>query len=297
MLILTLFTAILLSFVAAYYSIIGLTLIFSGAFYSILMMGSALEFAKLVTVSWLYRNWKTIPILMKTYMLSAVIVLILITSLGIFGFLSRAHLENSALVGDTYSTNIELLESRILSRERTLGRIETQIDSIDGSFDRYVELGSISRGIEEREKFKGEREALISERNALDREINELREEKSRLEIELKKVEVEVGPLRYIAELLYGDEAENNFDIAVRWVIISLVAVFDPLAIVLLIAANKTMMDRKLAKAVPVPQTIPQSTPTKRKRGRPRKTVAKDPTSVILREDEILDLSKRKRKS
>jgi hypothetical protein len=296
MLLLTLLTAIGLSFVAAYYSIIGLTLIFSGAFYSILMMGSALEISKLVTVSWLYRNWKTVPILMKSYMFIAIVILIMITSLGIFGFLSRAHLENSALVGETYTTNLELIESRIVSRERSLGRIETQIDSIDGSFDRYVELGSISRGITEREKFREEREALIVERNSLDSEINELREEKTKLEIEIKKVEVEVGPLRYIAELLYGDEAEKNFDIAVRWVIISLVVVFDPLAIVLLIAANKTMIDRKASQTT---QITPQQ-PIKRKRGRPRKTSTApklNSTSVTLREDEILDLSKRKRKS
>jgi chaperonin cofactor prefoldin len=290
MLAITFITAIVLSFVAAYYSIVGLTLIFSGAFYSILMMGSALEISKLVAVSWLYRNWKTVPILMKSYMLLAILILMLITSMGIFGFLSRAHLENSALVGDTYSTRIELLESRIKSRENSLERIESQIDSIDNSFNRYVELGSISRGIVERNQFKEERDALVSNRDSLDQEINQLREEKTELELKLKKVEVEVGPLRYIAELIYGDGAENNFDVTVRWVILIIVVVFDPLAIVLLIAANKTMIDK-------VKVQTPTPTPIKPKRERPPKKIVEQPKETqILNKDE-LDLSKRKRKS
>ena len=161
---LTFFSALFLSGVAAYYSIVGLTLIFTGSLYAILTMGVALEFSKLVATSWLYRNWKETAFLMKTYMLAAILVLMVITSMGIFGFLSRSHLESSAFSAETVDNQIALIDSRIQSRQTYLSRIQDQIDSIDESFNRYVELGSISRGITERQNFKQERDALEVER-------------------------------------------------------------------------------------------------------------------------------------
>ena len=244
MLTLTFLAAIFLSGVAAYYSIIGLTLIFTGSFYAILTMGVALEFSKLVATSWLYRNWQSTAFLMKTYMLGAILILMLITSMGIFGFLSRSHLENSALSSNTVDNRIALLDSRIESRETYLSRIQQQIDSIDESFNRYVELGSISRGITERNNFKQERDALEAERKSIDDELLSLREERALALNEKNIAEVEIGPLKYIAELIYADDAEKHFDSAVRWVIILIVSVFDPLAVVLLLAANKTLLDR-----------------------------------------------------
>jgi len=256
MLILTFLAAIFLSGVAAYYSIIGLTLIFTGSFYAILTMGVSLEFSKLVATSWLYRNWQSTAFLMKTYMLSAILVLMLITSMGIFGFLSRSHLENSALSSNTVDNQIALLDSRIESRETYLARLQQQIDSIDESFNRYVELGSISRGITERKNFKEERDELEAERREIDDELLSLREQRALALNEKSKVEVEIGPLKYIAELIYAGDAEKHFDSAVRWVIILIVIVFDPLAIVLLLAANKSLLERK---GKPNPPEAPKS--------------------------------------
>lgn len=286
MLTLTFLAAIFLSGVAAYYSIIGLTLIFTGSFYAILTMGVALEFSKLVATSWLYRNWQSTAFLMKTYMLSAILVLMVITSMGIFGFLSRSHLENSALSSNTVDNRIALLESRIESRETYLARLQQQIDSIDESFNRYVELGSISRGITERNNFKQERDALEAERKSIDDELLSLREDRALALNEKNLAEVEIGPLKYIAELIYADEAEKHFDSAVRWVIILIVIVFDPLAIVLLLAANKTLLDRR-----PIVNEYDSvdDEPAKPKRGRPKKIV--DETIEEKQEEDLSFLS------
>ena len=96
MIFLTFLTAIALSGVAGYYSIVGLAAIFPGSYLPVMIMGSVLEASKLVTVSWLYNNWKQCPLLIKTYLCMAVTILMLITSMGIFGFLSKAHLEHSS---------------------------------------------------------------------------------------------------------------------------------------------------------------------------------------------------------
>jgi len=111
-------TAIGLSAIAAYYSVIGLAQIFPGSFWPIIVMGAVLEIAKLVTVSWLYNNWKETILAMKVYFITAIILVMLITSMGIFGFLSRAHIESNVVVGAN-SVQIKQIELREnLIRER-----------------------------------------------------------------------------------------------------------------------------------------------------------------------------------
>jgi hypothetical protein len=242
--IIVLLTALFLSGVAAYYSIIGLTAIFSGAFWSILMMGAALEVAKLVSVSWLYRNWDQCSLLMRSYMTSAIAILMLITSMGIFGYLSRAHIESSAANTSDLIAQIETLNDNIASKEFTRDLYIKQITNIDNTLVKYIELGSVTRGLQEKRRLDSERKTLETNRSEIDKELIALKSERNKLLSEQKKQEVEIGPLKYIAELIYGKEAENHFDSAVRWVIILLVFVFDPLAIVLLIAANTTHKTR-----------------------------------------------------
>lgn len=244
--IIVLLTALFLSGVAAYYSIIGLTSIFAGAFWSILMMGAALEVAKLVSVSWLYRNWNSCSILMRSYMSAAIVILMLITSMGIFGYLSRAHIESSTLNTSDLTAKIQTIEDSLQSREFTRDLYVKQITNIDNTLVKYIELGSVTRGLQEKRRLDSERKELEKNRNALESEIINLKTERNKLTSEQKKQEVEIGPLKYIAELIYGKDAENHFDSAVRWVIILLVLVFDPLAIVLLIAANADQQKPKI---------------------------------------------------
>jgi len=235
---LVLAVALILSSVAAYYSIVGLAAIFSGAFFSIVLMGSALELGKLVAASWLYRNWGEAPKLIKYYLTVAVVILMFITSMGIFGYLSKAHLETSATMTSDISSELQTLSDTIESKTNTKVLVEKQIQNIDNTLVKYIELGSVTKGLQEKRKLDGERRELEQERKAVEKELVELKSKKNKLESEVRKIEVEVGPLKYIAELVYGSDAESHFDSAVRLVIIILILVFDPLAVILLIAAN-----------------------------------------------------------
>ena len=245
--IITFLSAISISAIAAGYSIIGLATLFAGATMPIIAMGSALEVGKLVAASWLYNNWRNplVPKTIKAYLTSAVIVLIFITSMGIFGFLSKAHLDQ---VQPTSSNNIkiELLDTQISSQQKIIDRSQKTLDQLDKALDVYIDTEYVTRGLKERAKQKEEREALQLAINNASDEIGVLTEKKSILQLEQDKIEAEVGPIKYIAELIYGDDAKDHFDEAVRWVIIALIFVFDPLAVLLLIAANISLRSRSV---------------------------------------------------
>ena len=247
--IITFLSAISISVIAAGYSIIGLSTLFAGAVIPIIAMGSALEVGKLVAASWLYNNWrnKLVPKTIKAYLTFAVIVLIFITSMGIFGFLSKAHLDQ---VQPTSSNNIkiELIDNQIIQQEKIIERSNKTLTLLDSALEKYVDMEYVTRGLKERAKQKPERDALTLAINNASDVIAKLTTEKATLKLEQDKIEAEVGPIKYIAELIYGDEAKDHFDKAVRWVIIVLIFVFDPLAVLLLIAANISLRSRKVAK-------------------------------------------------
>jgi len=242
----TFISAISISVIAAGYSIVGLATLFAGAVVPIIAMGSALEVGKLVAASWLYNNWRNelVPKTLKTYLTFAVIVLIFITSMGIFGFLSKAHLDQ---VQPTSSNNIkiELIDNQIKQQELIITRANKTLSLLDSTLEKYVDMEYVTRGLKEREKQKPERDALTLAINNASDTIAELSDQKGALQLEQDKIEAEVGPIKYIAELIYGDEAKDHFDEAVRWVIIILIFVFDPLAVLLLIAANISLRSRK----------------------------------------------------
>ena len=245
--IITFISAISISAIAAGYSIIGLATLFAGATLPIIAMGSALEVGKLVAASWLYNNWRNtlVPKTIKVYLTSAVVILIFITSMGIFGFLSKAHLDQ---VQPTSSNNIkiELIDNQIGQQQLIIDRSTKTLDQLDKALDVYIDTEYVTRGLKEREKQKPERDILQDSINNASDKIGELTEQKSILQLEQDKIEAEVGPIKYIAELIYGDEATDHFDEAVRWVIIALIFVFDPLAVLLLIAANISLRSRKV---------------------------------------------------
>jgi hypothetical protein len=201
-------------------------------------MGSALEVGKLVAASWLYHNWNSnVPRLLKAYLFSAIIILIFITSMGIFGFLSKAHLDQ---VKPTSSNNIkiELLNNQIKSQQLIIDRSQKTLTLLDKALEVYIDKEFVTRGLKERKKQEPERLELNTAIKEASNEIGKLSEEKGILSLEQNKIEAEVGPIKYVAELIYGENAENNFDSAVRIVILILIFVFDPLAVLLLIAAN-----------------------------------------------------------
>ena len=230
---LVLIAGLLLSGTAAYYSIIGLLAIFPGAIVPIALMGSSLEFAKLVAASWLYRNWSISPKVIKIYFIFAIIVLMFITSFGTFGYLSKVHLESSIGVADN-SLEITRIEQQIASQQRQIDNAQRSLDSLDSVVEK-----SFLDGARIRSQQKTERASLNDVIENSDAKIIELTNQLLPLRRSNIEAEAKVGPLKYIAELIYGkEEAANYFDSAVRFVIILIVLVFDPLAVLLLIAAN-----------------------------------------------------------
>mgnify|MGYP001274039470 FL=1 len=238
----TLFVALSISAVAAYYSIVGLMAIFSAAAFSIAVMGVVLEIGKLVTASWLYQNWKRVPFLLKSYLTLAVVVLMFITSMGIFGYLSKSHIDAGTNTSQI-TVKLDRVNSRIASEQKVIDRAERQLENLDKALERYVELGAVSKGLDRRESQEEERLKLTNMVNKSQDKIDEYLDQKSEYELEIKNFEVEVGPLKYISALLYGDDALTFLENAVRWVILILVFVFDPLAVLLVVAANITIRD------------------------------------------------------
>jgi len=234
---LTFVTSLAIAGVAAWYSIIGLTTIFSAAVVPIIIMGIVLEIGKLVAASWVYTHWKDTGILLRTYLVSAIVVLMIITSMGIYGFLSKSHID-AGINTSEISVKIERIDNRIKSEQRQIDRAEKNIQEMDITLDK-TDYGFFDDSrLQERKKQSADREQLNDIITKAENNIDKLLDKKSEYELEVKNFEVEVGPIKYIAALIYGDEAKNYLDNTVRYVILLLIFVFDPLAVLLLISAN-----------------------------------------------------------
>jgi len=220
LIILTFLSALFLSGIAAYYSIIGLAAIFTGAFWPIVFMGSVLEMSKLVTASWLYRNWKTCPLLLKSYLTFAVVVLMIITSMGIFGFLSKAHIDS------TMDAGANSVEIRTLNQQEKIAK-ERLDYLLKRAGNPETASANVDRQIQQTQK-----------------ELTDINKRKLPLLKEENKLIAEVGPIKYIGDMVYGTEDVNGIDKAVRLVILLIMVVFDPLAVLLLIAANMSLQQR-----------------------------------------------------
>ena len=261
----TLLVALSLSSIAAWYSIIGLTAIFAGAVIPIIIMGTVLEIAKVTTTVWLRKYWSLCSIVMKLYLVPAVVALALLTSMGIFGFLSKAHMDQGVTSGDSqaklalYDEKIKTQRDNIELARKALTQMDAQVDQMLGRTD--TDRGA-ERAVAIRKQQAKERTSLQNDIGLAQKEIQKLNEERAPIAAENRKVEAEVGPIKYIAALIYGDNPDQNvLERAVRWVIILLVVVFDPLAIVLVIGANQSReWDKKLAEEQ-LKEELPTETP------------------------------------
>jgi len=233
MIFLTLLSALLLSGIAGYYSILGLAAIFTGAFWPIVFMGSVLELSKLVTTSWLYRNWKTCPFLLKSYLTSAVVILMLITSMGIFGFLSKAHIDS------TMDSGANTVEIKILTQQEKITKERLEY-LLARAKDPSTASNRLDKQIQDTQK-----------------ELTEINKKRLPLLKESNKLVAEVGPIKYVGDMIYGTDDDNAIDKAVRLVIMLIMVVFDPLAVLLLIAANISMQQR-----VKIPKSVEEIKPT-----------------------------------
>ena len=242
--------ALALSAIAAFYSIVGLTAIFAAAVIPIVVMGTILEVAKVVVTLWLHEYWRQCRLLMKMYLVPAVFVLMVITSMGIFGFLSKAHLDQTVPTGDV-AAQVQLIDEKITNERDNIANARTLLAQLDKAVldisnapDREVNgrtISSAERALQVRRQQAQDRARLTATIEASQARIVKLQEEKAPFAKDLRKIEAEVGPIKYIAALIYGDNPDANLlEKAVRWVIIILVIVFDPLAIMMLLAATES---------------------------------------------------------
>jgi hypothetical protein len=251
-------TAIALSATSAFYAVSGLVAIFAAAVIPIIVMGSMLEVSKLVVASWLYRNWKYTSVLLRSYFCIALTVLMLLTSMGIFGYLSKAHLDQAVPTGDVAS-KVALLDEQIKTEKDSVSAARKALQQMDAQVDQTIARTTDDKGAERsvqiRRGQQKERTALLAEIGSAQTRIARLNEERAPIAAELRKVEAEVGPIKYIAALIYGDNPDQNLlEKAVRVVIIMIVIVFDPMAVLMLIAVNQTLSRKEENE----PTTIPE---------------------------------------
>lgn len=265
----TLAVALSLSVIAAFYSVAGLTAIFAAAVIPIIVMGGVLEVGKVVTILWLHEYWRQCQFLMKLYLVPAVAVLMLITSMGIFGFLSKAHSDQSLVSGDVqakiavYDEQIKTAKENIDANRKALKQMDEAVDQVMARST--SETGADKAVVLRRTQLK-ERARLQSEIQAEQKTISGLGQERAPIATEVRKVEAEVGPIKYIAAMVYGKDTDaNGIEAAVRWVIIMLVIVFDPLAIMMLLAATESIKwerQRVFERLDLAPAELPEPGPT-----------------------------------
>jgi hypothetical protein len=283
--------AISLSCIAAWYSIAGLTAIFAAAVVPIIIMGGILEVSKLVVASWLYRNWEEVPNTFKTYFTCAVVILMMITSMGIFGFLSKAHLDQAVPAGDV-TAQVTIFDEKIKTQRDNIDAARkalTQMDAqIDQKLNRSTDEAGADKAIQIRRAQGSERKKLQNEISTAQSTIVKLQTERAPIASQARKIEAEVGPIKYIAALIYGDTLDANMlEKAVRWVIIMIVLVFDPLAVLMLVAVNWSLKKRQPEVE---PENIepwinyPIDLPKKKVKPKKRKWLEKEPDPAPLPE-------------
>jgi len=238
---LALLSGLALSAVAIYYSVAGLTAIFSAAVIPIIIMGVALEVSKIVATVWLKQNWSIAPLTVKTYLCIAIAMLMVITSMGIFGFLSKAHSDQNLVSGDVvakiavYDEKISIAKENIDANRKALKQLDEAVDQVMG---RSNDQKGAEKSVNIRRSQQKERTRLQAEIQTLQASIGQLNEDRAPIAAEVRKVEAEVGPIKYIAAFVYDSTDETILERAVTWVIILIIVVFDPLALILLIASQ-----------------------------------------------------------
>ena len=281
------------SIIGAYYSILGLAALFAGAYWAVVTMGITLEVAKLVTVSWLYRNWKLdlLPQSIRMYLLSAVLMLMFITSIGIFGFLSKAHLDTSA-PNTGNRLLVKNIERQIDSEKKAIAGAQKIVDQLDKALDKVIDKDA-DKGLIERQKQQNERNRANNIITNSSNKITQLSNQKLNYDKNQLAIDKEIGPFKYVAEILFGDADDGNLDRAVRFVIICLLFVFDPLAVLMLVAVNVSIKEyQRNKKLVNKEETLEQQIERLKKRNESLKDKERDYKAFVqkLGAKELSDL-------
>jgi hypothetical protein len=216
----------------------------------------------------LHKYWDRAELQYKVYLCAAVAILMLLTSMGVFGFLSKAHSDQSMVSGDVMA-KISIYDEKIRQARDNIDMSRKALTQMDSAVDQTMSRSTTETGADKAAQLRrsqaNERNRLLKEIDAEQKKIQTLNDQRAPIAAEVRKVEAEVGPIKYIAALIYGDNPEANvLEKSVRWVIILIVIVFDPLALTLLLAATKSIeweRANKLSNARKQPEYEPDDGP------------------------------------
>lgn len=234
----TLVAAIALSACAAYFSVLGLMEIFSASAQAVMVMAIVLELTKVITAYWAHLNWNMIPWTIKSYLTVAVIILMGITSLGIYGFLAKAHIAQNAEISTTYGSQDDKLDAQIRNLRAQQAAVDRRIKVIEDVISTAAEKGYVTKSLQLNKQYAKEQEELFAQKNEIESKVLDLEQKKVDVASKRELSETKVGPIKYVVNLVYGNANAEELNSAVRWLIVILVAVFDPLAIFLLIGTG-----------------------------------------------------------
>jgi hypothetical protein len=239
-----LIVAICLSGVAEYFSIQGLTTLFVGAYWPVTIMGVVLGAGKLVAASWVQHNWPVASVAIRSYLIAAICVLSVITDVGVYGFLAKAHIEHVIVANIGNVEQIQLLEAKVSGEKTYIDDEQTQIDAIDKAIESLVKNDRASLSLREQLSQRKTRQALVDSRNKHLTASQQYSEELIAARSKVSQASADAGPLLYVAQLLFSENSQAALDKTVRYLIVVIVSVFDPLAIVLLLAANSGLQKK-----------------------------------------------------
>jgi hypothetical protein len=228
--------ALALACVSAALSIDGLTAIFAGAFWPVITMGATLEAGKLVAAAWLAENWHSAPSLLRLILVAMIGVLMSLNAVGVFGFLTRAHLDHMAAVDLALADRTADAEARLAIQGQTVADLDRRIAQIDAAIEESTRLGRPVSAMTIADQKRRDRADIVAARQREARTLASLQIEKAKIDAERRRAEADVGPVRYLAELI-GTPA-TDLERPVRLLTLVLVAVLDPMAVALLLAAG-----------------------------------------------------------
>lgn len=240
----------------------GFMAIYAGAPMAALIMGAVTECAKIMTTSWLYRNWSYASWKLKIPLLYFLAALMVATSIGVFGFLSKAHLEQGANTIDN-AGKIEDIARRIDREKALIADNEKVIAQLDATVNSFLGKDRLDKSLAVRKSQAPQRKQLTQDSADAQKRIDTLSEEKFKLESEVRKLQLDVGPIRYIADLFYGPagDSSGNIEAAVRIFTLLIVSTLDPLAVTLIIAANATLTRLRNEKEKTFEESFDKETP------------------------------------
>ena len=244
---LLLLAALCITSVSGYISVVGLTSIFTlaSSFYVIVAIAACLEVGKILATLWVHARWDVSNFLLKSYMIVLIIVLITLNAISSFGFLSKSYIEQTLHINHGGSEQIQILSAKIDDENQQIKDLDTQISQIDAAIDKMTQVGKATSSLKAAAAEKKTRDDLVKKKEDHVKNISTYNEERIKLNTGVKNLEAEAGPIRYLSQLVYGDSDNEHLEKAVRLFTILIVLIFDPLAVVMLIASNIGINSKK----------------------------------------------------